>query len=105
VNSSALGSNGYTLLDDYVMGLSPVDASAMLSLGLASVSNGVQAVFSPWEGGRNYGLQGAGTVNNPGWTNIPNLSAYQNSNGAGVIAVTNLPVPQQYYRLSIQMTP
>ena len=105
VNSAALGSNGYTLLADYVMGLSPVDAGSVLSLNIAAVSNGLQATFSPWEGGRVYGLQSATTILNPVWTTVPNVSATQNTNGQGVITVTNIGGAEGFYRLSVRMGP
>ena len=106
VNSAALGSNGYTLLTDYVMGLSPVDASAVLSLNMAAVSNGLQAVFSPWEGGRVYGLQSATTILNPSWTTVANASGTQNTNGQGVLTITNVSGgAEMFYRLSVRMSP
>ena len=89
VDGSALGSNGYSLLANYVIGLAPTDSSSRFSLGIASIPHGFQAIFSPWQGGRIYGLQSATTLRNPVWTTVPNLTVSENTNSQGVIVNTN----------------
>ena len=105
VNASTLGSNGYTLLANYAIGLSPTDPNSLMSLGITSIPHGFQAIFSPWQAGRNYGLQSAATLRKPVWTTVPNLTVNQNTNGQGVIVWTNSKAAQSYYRLSVQLSP
>ncbi len=105
VNGSALGSNGYSLLADYVIGLSPTNPGSRLSFGFASLHPGYQALFSPWQGGRIYGLQSATTLRNPTWTTVSNLTVSENTNGQGVIVNTNAGGAQKFFRLSVQLSP
>jgi len=106
VNDALPGANGYSLLNDYILGISPLDSNTLLRFNIKPMPKGFQAVFSPWyAGGRNYQLQGATNLSNPVWTNIPNLPVTTNASGQGVIAVTNSAARQSFYRLSVQLTP
>jgi hypothetical protein len=92
-------------LANYVIGLSPTSPNDLLNLSIMSTPPGFQAIFSPWEGGRIYGLQSATTILGPLWTTLSNLSPYQNTNGQGVIVFTNAVGAPTFYRLSIQLSP
>ncbi len=105
VNGSALGANGYSLLANYVLGTSPIDPASTLIFTISPLKHGIQVTFSPWQSGNIYGLQSATSLLNPVWTNIPNLTVAQNTNGDGVITVTNTSGTRAFYRLSVQTAP
>jgi hypothetical protein len=104
VNSATPAANGYSLLSDYILGISPNDPNTGLNFSFSPVSGGFQALFSPWMNGRIYQLQSAASLTSPVWTNVPNLPVTQ-TNGQGYIAVTNLSGAQTFYRLSVQLAP
>ena len=101
-----LGANGLSLLNDYILGISPTDATTKFTFGIKRMANGVQALFTPYlAGGRVYQLQATTNLAAPVWTNVPNLTATQNGNGQGVLSVTNLTGTNVFYRLQVQLTP
>ncbi len=102
VNGSALGSNGYSFFANYVIGTSPVDPTSTLNFSISPLKHGIQATFSPWQGGNTYGLQSTTSLIHPAWTNVPNLTVTQDTNGDGVIVYTNTSGAQAFYRLSVQ---
>lgn len=105
ISGSSVGSNGYSLFTNYVLGLAPTDAGARLSFSITRFNSGFQATFAPCEGGRIYGLQSATNLVNPMWTTVSNLTVSQNTNGQGVIMINNASVAQTFYRLAIQLSP
>ncbi len=105
VNGSASGANGYSLFANYVLGTSPVDPTSTLNFGIALQKPIIQATFSPWQAGNIYGLQSTASLVNPVWTNVPNLTVAQNTNGTGLITFTNTSGARAFYRLSVQMAP
>lgn len=104
VSGSATGSNGLSLLDNYVLGLVPTNPASQLTFRAAPLKPGVQFTFSPWLGGRHYGLQAAANLSHPVWTNVSNLTVTQNSNGQGTITLTNTVNARAFYRLSAQVS-
>ncbi len=105
VNGAASGANGYSLFANYVLGTSPLDSTSTLNFGILPLKPGLSAAFSPWQGGNIYGLQGAANLANPVWTNVPNVTVVQSTNGDGIITVTNTSGVQTFYRLSVQTAP
>jgi len=105
VAGSTIGSNGLSLLTDYVVGLSPVSSTGTLSFGLQPVAGALVATFAPCLGGRTYQLQNSTTLGgNSSWTNLSNRSIQQ-SNGIGNIQLINPSAAQSFYRLSVQLQP
>lgn len=107
INPSQLAANGYSIIDDYILGISPTDPNARLNFGTRpNARNGFQAIFSPYMGGRNYQLQSATNLLNPAWQTIANLPLTQDTNGNGIITCTNVNANSgaTFYRLSVQLT-
>ena len=104
LSGSVPGANGYNLLQNYILGLSPVDPNAVLSINLHRSGTNVQAVFSPWDSGRQYQLQSALNLRNPLWLNVPNATL-QITNGQGTFTDPNPGPAPKFYRLSVLMTP
>jgi sugar lactone lactonase YvrE len=102
VSSSAIAANGYTLLSDYILGLSPIDPNSVLNFNVNPIHNGFKAVFSPFMGDRTYQLQVATNLANPAWTTVSNTTAIQ-TNGQGLIMVTNIVGTPVFYRLSVSL--
>ena len=106
VDSSSPGANGYSLLNDYILGISPLDPNTFLNFNIHAAAQGFQVVFSPYQGGRAYQLQGTTNLANPVWTNIANLPVTPVGNGQATINYTNTPGgAPTFYRLSVQLTP
>ena len=105
VNPSSPGSNGYSLFANYIIGTSPTNAASKLSFSVSPANAAFQAVFSPWQYGRNYQLQSATNLSAPLWTNLPNLTPAPTTNGQGVIVFTNTANSPAYYRLAISLSP
>ena len=104
-DGSALGSNGYSLYANYVIGTSPTDPTSFLNVTIQPSSPGIQVIFSPMQPGNVYGLQKRVNLLSPAWTNVPNVAVGQNANGDGVISVTNTAGAQGFYRLSVRQGP
>jgi hypothetical protein len=105
INASNPAANGYSILNDYILGIAPNDPNTFLSFSLGRTTNGFQAVFSPWMGGRIYQLQSTTNLAGPVWQTLTNLSVTQNQAGQGVIAGTNNNSMPTFYRLSVQLSP
>ncbi len=105
LSGSASGSNGLSLFANYVLGLVPTNAASHLAFTAIPIKPGVQYTFSPWQGGRKYGLQATTSLANPVWTNVPNLTVTQNVGGQGTILLTNSVGIRVFYRLSAQVLP
>ena len=106
VDSSSPGANGYSLLNDYILGISPTDPNIFLNFNIRAAAQGFQVVFSPWQGSRTYQLQATTNLVNPVWINLANLPVTPIGNGQGVINYTNtLSGVPTFYRLSVQLTP
>ncbi len=105
VNGSTPGSNGYSLFADYVIDLPPTDPAACLTFNIARVDSGYQATFSPYQGGRVYGLQNASSLLQPSWVSMPNLTVSQNLAGQGVVSLAGTGGATAFYRLAVQMIP
>ena len=105
LNSSDLGANGYSLLANYTLGLSPVDPLAQLSFNLHPVKGGFQARFAPFQNGCSYQLQMATNLASPVWMGLTNLPLSV-TNGQGTIAYTNaVSNGPSYFRLSVLLGP
>ena len=104
-SGSSAGANGYTLYGSYLLGLVPTNPASQLSVSVNSASPGLQVIFSPYAYGRNYTLQSSPNVAPPVWSSLSNLPATVNSNGQGVITISNAGPTQNFYRLSVQMAP
>jgi hypothetical protein len=105
INSSQTAANGYSILHDYILGLSPLDPDTALDLAIAhTTGSGYKAVFSPYLGGRTYQLQTATNITHPVWQTLSNLSVTQDTNGNGVITFSGTNALRGYYRLSVQLS-
>jgi hypothetical protein len=99
-----LNGNGYTIYQDYVLGISPVDPGSHLAMICQPVPGvGVQVIFAPFDSGRVYQLSTAASVANPVWTNL-NLPVTSDAYGNGVITAP-IPAGPAYYRLVVRMAP
>jgi hypothetical protein len=99
--------DGYSTYAEYIAGTVPTDATSHLRVSAqAAAGGGVEVVFSPYyfNSGRQYQLQGASTLTNLVWTNLPPIAVTTDTNGNGVIAITNLANSLNLLRLSISMT-
>ncbi|HZV36947.1 MAG TPA: hypothetical protein VFB72_20390, partial [Verrucomicrobiae bacterium] len=108
INSSQLAANGYSILNDYILGISPNDPNTHLNFSIhPNPGAGFNAVFSPYMGGRIYQLQSATSLLNPIWQTVTNLPVTQDTNGNGVITCTNVSssAGASFYRLSVQLSP
>ena len=105
LNSADPGANGYSLLANYTLGLSPVDPLAQLSFNLRPVKGGFQARFAPFQNGCSYQLQVATNLASPVWVGLTNLPLSV-TNGQGTIAYTNaVSNGPAYFRLSVLLGP
>jgi sugar lactone lactonase YvrE len=96
--------NGYSIYQDYVLGISPVDPGSGVAMSCQPISGGgVQVTFSPFESGRIYELSSTASIVNPAWTNL-NLPVTSDVYGNGVITVSN-PAGAAFYRLVVRMAP
>jgi sugar lactone lactonase YvrE len=96
--------DGYTTYQEYVLGTSPVDPGSSFSVTCQpAAGGGIQVVFSPFENGRNYQLATSSSLIGPVWSNL-NLPVTQDTNGNGVITVTNTSAAGAYFRISAQMS-
>jgi hypothetical protein len=105
INASQPAANGYSILTDYILGIDPTDPDTTLDFTLAPYTNGFQATFYPWEGGRIYQLQSTTNLAHPVWHTITNLPVTTDGFGDGYITSTNGPRVSTYYRLSVQLMP
>jgi hypothetical protein len=103
VNGAAdVDGTGYSIYDDYVLGVSPIDPTSRLGMTSQPVAGGgVQVTFSPFDYGRVYQLQSTPSLTSPVWTNL-NLPVIQNGNGTATITATNT-AGAAFYRLSVLM--
>ncbi|HZV34175.1 MAG TPA: N-acetylmuramoyl-L-alanine amidase [Verrucomicrobiae bacterium] len=104
VDGSTIAANGYTVLNDYILGIAPDDPDTTLDFSLYQFNNGFQAMFYPWEGGRTYQLQSTTNPAHPVWQALTNLPVTTDDSGDGLITSTNAPLVPTFYRLSVQLT-
>jgi len=105
VNGASMAANGYSIYDDYVLGLNPTDAASSLSFTMTPVSAGeVSVAFSPYQGGRSYELQGATDLSEPDWTTLTNTFTLS-ANGTGTFTLTTTNSANAFYRLSAYVIP
>jgi uncharacterized repeat protein (TIGR01451 family) len=97
---------GYSIYDDYVLGLNPTNGASGFSFTVAPASgNEVSINFSPCQGGRNYQLQAVTNLASPVWTTLTNGFTV-NTNGSGTFTVTQTNASGAFfYRLSAQIIP
>ncbi|HWF19290.1 MAG TPA: hypothetical protein VG754_08480 [Verrucomicrobiae bacterium] len=105
IDSSQSAANGYSILDDYLLGIAPNDPNAHLNFTMRPVAGGVQAIFSPYLGGHSYQLQSTTNFSNPNWQTLANLPVTQDTNGNGVITASVTNSTSSFYRLSVQLLP
>lgn len=108
VSGSTIAANGYSILNDYILGIAPNDANTHLNLGIQHGTNSTfKAVFSPLVGGRTYQLQSTTNLAHPVWQTLANYLVTQDTNGNGVITCTNVSgsTARTFYRLSVQLAP
>lgn len=99
--------DGYSTLSEYIVGTDPTNPYSHLRVRGQGTSDGagVQVIFSPYySGGHQYQLQSRSSATNGAWTNLPLTPVTVNTNGEGVLTVTNLVGSQNYFRLSVLMT-
>jgi len=104
VNGSAdINGTGYTIFDDYVLGLNPTVGSPGLSFTLSPIaSNVVSITFAPYQGGRAYQLEAS--TNLATWTTLTNAyTVSTNASATFTVAQTNS--SSVFYRLSAQIVP
>jgi uncharacterized repeat protein (TIGR01451 family) len=105
VNGAALGSNGYSMYQNYVLGANPTNADSGLSFAVTPVStNEVSVAFWPCQGGRNYQLQATTDLSSSVWTTLTNLPTVT-TNGAGLFTVTTTNSASSFYRLWAYIIP
>ncbi|HWF19716.1 MAG TPA: N-acetylmuramoyl-L-alanine amidase, partial [Verrucomicrobiae bacterium] len=105
VDGSAPAANGYSIMNDYILGIAPDDPDTTLDFSLAPYNNGFQATFYPWAGGRIYQLQSTTNLAHPVWQTLTNLPVTTDDFGDGLITSTNAPAVPTFYRLSVQLMP
>jgi GH25 family lysozyme M1 (1,4-beta-N-acetylmuramidase) len=99
--------DGYSTMAEYIAGTAPNDGTSYLRVnGQAAAGGGMQVVFSPYypNSGRQYQLQGTSSLTNPVWANLPPPTITTDTNGNGVITMTNLTGSASYWRLSVSMS-
>ena len=105
INGASIAADGYSIYDNYVLGLNPTNAASSLSFTVTPVSAGeVSVTFSPYQGGRNYELQVATDLSESVWTALTNTFALS-SNGAGTFTVATTNSASAFYRLSAYVNP
>jgi uncharacterized repeat protein (TIGR01451 family) len=105
VNGANMAANGYSIFDDYVLGLNPTNAASTLSFTMAPASASKVAVtFSPYQGGRSYELEVSTNLAESVWTPLTNTFTLS-TNGAGTFTVTTTNSAAAFYRLSAYVIP
>jgi hypothetical protein len=98
--------DGYTTFKEYVLGTDPTSSASFLNLSLQASPGAISVVFSPFQAGRVYQLQGSDALGpNSHWSNLATQPATANANGQGVLTLVNLPPAQKFLRLSVQLAP
>lgn len=98
--------DGYTTFQEYVIGTSPLEFDSRLKVRAQSSGQGsLQVIFSPAQGGRIYQLQGRTNLSLGSWVTIPTSPQVVNTNGEGMLTVTNFYDSRNFLRLSVQMAP
>ena len=106
--SSDNDGDGYNAYAEYVIGTDPTDPRSHLRVTAQPTADGtgVQVMFSPYyfNAGRQYQLQSRSGLLGGAWANLPLMPVTADTNGNGVLTVTNVAGSQNFYRLSVLMT-
>jgi hypothetical protein len=95
--------DGYSIYAEYVLGTDPTNAHSRLQLTTQQIAGGLQVAFTPWQGGRIYELQSSTNLAGDWFTSAATFTV---TNGQGFFPLTNSGQPrQQFYRLSVRLTP
>ncbi len=102
--ASDVNGTGYSVFDDYVLGLNPTDTNSTVNFTVAPMPGSQVAVtFSPWQGGRNYELQSTTDLSQGAWTTLTNTYTV-GTNGSGTFIVSQPNAVNAFYRLQAQLS-
>ena len=96
--------DGYTTVQEYVMGTTPTNASSHLELTAANSNTTARVTFWPFHADRSYQLLSRADLGPATWQSAA-TNATATPDGQGVFDLSTTNAAQNFYRLKVQMNP